>query len=136
MNRKIRQLYISAKIYIYIYRSTNVSSKHEVYKAICENAQLPIRRPGEKGKGQQKHGGREMDKRRDTIKCQKKEQGAEICKLGVKGTKKQIYTYMFFVLHEAPAFNTVNCFCVGSSQPFTMVHIHLPQCIRMNETRD
>lgn len=35
----------------------NVSSIHEVYKAICENAQLPIRCPGEKGKGQQKHGG-------------------------------------------------------------------------------
>ena len=35
----------------------NVSSIHEVYKAICKNAQLPIRCPGEKGKGQQKHGG-------------------------------------------------------------------------------
>ena len=45
----------------------------------------------------------------------KKEQGAEICKLGVKGEKKHIYTYMFFVLHEAPALNTANCFCVGPS---------------------
>ena len=39
---------------------------------MCENAQFAIRFPGEKGKGAAKVWEREMNKRRDTVECQKK----------------------------------------------------------------
>lgn len=86
---------------MYAYWSMNVSSVHEVYKVVCENAQLPTTRPGEKGTGQQKQGGRGMDKRRD-YQMSKKEQGAESCKPGVKERKITMYIHIWALCSIRP----------------------------------
>lgn len=121
MNRKIKWFHISRKSHTYW--TMNVSSKQEVYKAICKKAQLPISCSGEKG--------REIAKawREKCIKGQRLPRAGNRNSKIRKWKKKNICV-LVFVFHKAAVLNSSSFL----HWTITAFPVHSPHCVSMNET--
>ena len=82
---------------MYTYWSTKVSSVHEVIGQYVQMSKFQSDTPGRKERGSQSMGKRNGKKER-YYQMPKREHGAEICKLGVKGERPYICTFMWFLL--------------------------------------